>query len=416
MPTNLFDYVVVGAGASGAVLARSLADKGFTVALLERGSSDEGHEEIAQLARYQEVIASRFAERLEIVAGNGCNPHTIYPVGRVLGGSTSLNTCIWFRPPFSDFSSWRATGADGWTDASIERCFARLERAISIEEVPSAEMPHRAMLAAVAESGFRPVDFARSFGEGFGPYRLSKGGSRRQSAAAVFLRPPLPSTLHIATETAARRLAVAGECRIGAVETDSGIYSARREVILSAGAFGTPKLLMLSGIGPASELRRLGLPVRKDLPGVGRHLLDHPAAAINFAARSALPRQPIWNYAGVLFARVVEDKGAWPDAEIQLGPEVFDRFTVPAGYATAVHGFCAYITVNRARSEGLVRASIGQFCCTSRDPAKFLNRYPRLRSCGDDSCHAARAPRLCCAGAAAIHRRGASTRPWLSEQ
>src|SRR4029078_3637738 len=110
-----------------------------------------------------------------------------------------------------------------------------------------------------------------------------------------------------------------------------------------------------------------------DLPGVGRHLLDHPAAALNFAARAHLPRQSGWNYAGVLFARVLEQNEAWPDAEIQLGPEVFDRFTVPAGYGTAADGFCAYITVNRALSDGSVRLA-------SPDPAGPVEIQPDFLS------------------------------------
>jgi choline dehydrogenase-like flavoprotein len=373
MSTSLFDYVVVGAGAAGAVLACCLADEGFSVALLERGPSDEGHDEIAQLARYREAVAGRFAERLAITADEELNPHTIYPVGRVLGGSTSLNTCIWFRPPLSDFESWRTAGADGWTDASIERCFARLEHGIAIETVWPVDAQQRAMLAATAEVGFCAVDFAKPFGEGFGPYRLCKIGSARQSTAVAFLRSRPRTSLHIATDTAARRLIFDGERRVAAVQTDSGDFWARREIILSAGAFGTPKLLMLSGIGPASELRSLGLPVWKDLTGVGRHLLDHPAAVINVAARSPQPHQPIWNYAGVLFARVLDKDDVWPEAEIQLGPEVFDRFTVPAGYGTASDGFCAYITVNRAISKGLVRL-------VSTDPAVPVEIRPNFVS------------------------------------
>jgi choline dehydrogenase-like flavoprotein len=123
--------------------------------------------------------------------------------------------------------------------------------------------------------------------------------------------------------------------------------------LLCLGALETPKLLMLSGIGPADQLQALGIPVRRDLPGVGRHLLDHPAACVNVAAVHELARDELWNYAGVLFARI-EPEAVWPDIEIQLGPELFEQQTAPAGYPSAPHGFAAYFTVNRARSEGSV--------------------------------------------------------------
>jgi choline oxidase len=357
MPAKLFDYVIVGAGASGSVLARRLAETGSTVVLLERGPSDEGRDEIADLSRYQEAIAGPCAERLTIVNGEGLNPRAVYPAGRVLGGSTSLNTCVWFRPPSSDFASWRKAGATGWSEEAIDRCFAALESAITIEEVPAVEAPHCAMLAAAAQSGFPLVDFAKTFEEGYAPYRLSKKGTARQSASIVFLRTKPPLSLNVVTESAVKRLIVEEGGKVSAVEAESGTYAARRDVVLSAGAFGTPKLLMLSGIGPAESLKRLGIPVFRDLPGVGRHLLDHPAAAINFAARQSVTRQAVWNYAGVLFARAAASATEWPDVEIQLGPEMFDRFTVPAGYPTGGEGFCAYVTVNRALSEGLVKLS-----------------------------------------------------------
>ena len=126
-------------------------------------------------------------------------------------------------------------------------------------------------------------------------------------------------------------------------------------MILSAGVFGTPKLLMLSGIGPSDSLQTLGIPIRHDLAGVGRHLLDHPACGVNMRAKRPLTRLETWNYAGVLFAHVADPPWLWPDIEMQLGSEPFEQQTAAAGYPTTPHGFCAYLTVNRARSQGCVR-------------------------------------------------------------
>ncbi|MBV9219622.1 MAG: GMC family oxidoreductase N-terminal domain-containing protein [Methylobacteriaceae bacterium] len=200
------------------------------------------------------------------------------------------------------------------------------------------------------------VDFSGEHADGVGFYRLSKRKTQRRSASVVFLHAPShpPETLHIFTDVRATRLFLDGRLVRG-VHTDTGTFLARREVILCAGAFGTPKLLMLSGIGPAEHLRSFNIVVRHDLPGVGRHLLDHPACAVNVQAARPVPRLDTWNYAGVLFAHVAEGLEAWPDIEMQLGPEPFELQTAPVGYPTTPHGLCAYMTVNRARSEGSVR-------------------------------------------------------------
>lgn len=143
--------------------------------------------------------------------------------------------------------------------------------------------------------------------------------------------------------------------------------------MLCAGALETPKLLLLSGIGPAEQLQAFDVPVRKNLPGVGRHLLDHPAACVNIAASRPLARDDVWNYAGVLFARVEPD-APWPDIEIQLGPELFEQQTAPAGYPSSQSGFAAYFTVNRARSEGSVSLASPDHRDHPRvDPAYFTD-------------------------------------------
>jgi choline oxidase len=347
---------VVGAGAAGAVLARRLADAGCTVALLEAGSSDQGCPEIADLGRYQEVLHSRFTQRLPVLARAGGNPRPVYPVARVLGGGTSLNTCVWFRPPTADFVDWVDAGASGWGPEMVRPAFAELEQRIGIETVDHAGEPHRCLLRAAGELGYPAVDFADDHAAGVGRYRLSKQDTLRRSASVVFLHPPSrpPDTLHVFTNVVVTRLLLEGRAVRG-VATDAGTFLARREVVLSAGAFGTPKLLMLSGIGPAEELRALGIEVCHNLAGVGRHLLDHPACAVNMRAARPVPRQATWNYAGVLFADVSDLPEGWPDIEMQLGPELFEQQTAAAGYPGAPHGFCAYLTVNRARSEGSVR-------------------------------------------------------------
>lgn len=371
-----FDYVIVGGGGSGAVLARTLAERvNATVALLEIGPSDADYDEVLDFRRYREVPASPLGTRIPIVKPTRGNRRFSYPVSRVLGGATSQNTCIWFRPPPSDFAEWEVAGARGWEADAIFPHFDAIETRVNVETEAADLDSHHVLFDAAREAGFETVDFSRPFEEGIGNYRMSKRGHHRQSTSVVFLRPAetLPKNLAILTGTAVEKLSFAPDGRVDGVETTRGAVHARREVVLCAGALETPKLLLLSGIGPAEQLRAFGIPVRRDLPGVGRHLLDHPAACVNVAASRPLARDAVWNYAGVLFARVEPD-APWPDIEIQLGPELFEQQTEPAGYPSSPFGFTAYFTVNRARSEGTaVLASPDYREHLQVDPAYFTD-------------------------------------------
>jgi len=351
-----FDYVIVGGGGAGAVLARTLAEQtSATVALLEIGPSDAGHDEVLDFRRYREIPASPLGTRVPIVPPARGNKRFSYPISRVLGGSTSQNTCIWFRPPASDFDDWVAAGAAGWGPDAIFAHFDALELRVHVESQSSDLDSHRVLYDAAKDEGFERIDLSKSFDTGMGDYRMSKSGVLRQSSSVVFLHPleALPANLTVLTETAAHRLIFAPDGSVSGVATSRGPVRARREVVLCLGALETPKLLMLSGIGPAQELQKFGIQVRRDLPGVGAHLLDHPAACVNIAASRKLARDELWNYAGVLFTRIEPD-APWPDIEIQLGPELFEQQTAPAGYPSSPDGFAAYFTVNRARSEGSV--------------------------------------------------------------
>src|SRR5690606_10932655 len=176
---------------AGAVLARRLAElTPLRIALVEAGPSDEGRPEVRDFRRFGEVKTGPHARPVPIVAPAVGNGRFTYPTIRLLGGSTSQNTCIWFRPPASDFDGWVAAGAAGWGPAEAARHFAALEARIRIESVVPAGAAHDALRAAVAELGFPAVDFADpGFGEGLGLYRMSKRGTARESTAQVFLRP-----------------------------------------------------------------------------------------------------------------------------------------------------------------------------------------------------------------------------------
>jgi choline oxidase len=356
--TLAFDYVVVGGGAAGAVAARQLAELSpGRVALLEAGPDVLAREEVRDFRRFNEVKNGPLARLFPIVQPKVGNGRFRYPVARMVGGSTSQNTCIWFRPPASDFQSWVTAGATGWGPDAVRAHFEALEARITIETVQPKGPAHDALAAAARDMGVPAADFATEFAEAWGSYRMSKRGVARESAAEVFLSPRSspPPNLSILTDTPVSELLFSAERQVSGVVTPRGTFTARREVILCCGALDTPRILMLSGIGPAEELRALGITPRRDLPQVGRHLLDHPAACVNAASLQASARDPLWNYTGVLFATVGDRDAPWPDIELQLGPELFEQQTAPAGYRSAPHGFTAYMTVNRARSEGSVR-------------------------------------------------------------
>ncbi len=357
MQDNEFDYVIVGGGGAGAVLARTLAERTrSTIALIEIGPSDERRDEVLDFRRHKEVVDGPLSRRIPIVPPARGNARFTYPISRVLGGCTSHNTCIWFRPPDSDFLAWEAAGAAGWGPEAVRPHFDALEARVHVETELPEDAPHLALLRAAEEAGHAAINFAKAFDAGIGPYRLSKIGTQRQSASVVYLHPlsALPKNLAVLTETEVARLSFGASSEVVGVETNRGLFRARREVVLCAGSIDTPRLLLHSGIGPEPQLKAFGIAVRHHLSGVGEHLLDHPSCGLNVASLRPLDRRDPWNYTGVLFARVEPD-APWPDIEIQLGPELFEQQTLPAGYPSAAHGFNAYFYVGRARSEGDVR-------------------------------------------------------------
>ncbi len=352
-----FDFVVVGAGAAGATLARALvADGRTTVALLEAGPSDE-RPEIIDLFRFREMLSGPLTRHLPTVATHGNNPRVSYPQSFVQGGCASHNSGLWFRPPDSDFAEWGGLGATGWGPAGTAQHFEQLERDVAIEELHLEGAVPRALSEAARASGFAQTAFTHPFDEGYGRYRMNKRGSSRQSASIVYLHPATqrPKNLSLLLETPVLGLEIGAGRRVIGARTPRGLFRARREVVLAAGAFETPRLLMLAGIGPAGHLRSLGIPLVHDLPGVGEHLLDHPAATVTWRAARPLGELGRWRYPGIVFSRILPD-AVWPDIEMQLGAEAYS-----GQEGTRIDdGFCCYMTVNRARSQGRVRlASAG---------------------------------------------------------
>ena len=295
-PTDhTFDYVIVGAGSAGCVLAARLSEDASTsVCLLEAGKRDS-----SLLIRMPMGIAVLVPRRwhnwaFETAPQPGLNGRRGYqPRGKTLGGSSSINAMVYIRGHRSDYDEWAALGNPGWSYADVLPYFRRSENNERLADFyharggplnvadprsPSAFMD--VWLAAAEQQGIpRNADFNGAEQEGIGLYQLTQKNGERWSAASAFLTPNLGRpNLMVRTEAHATRVVFEGTRAVGVEYRQGGAMRtvrARREVILSAGAFQSPQLLLLSGIGDAEALRAMGIATVMDAPGVGRDLRDH---------------------------------------------------------------------------------------------------------------------------------------------
>jgi choline dehydrogenase-like flavoprotein len=352
------DYLVVGGGTAGAIIAARLAeDRDSTVCLLEAGPSDEGDRRVSELRNWPNLLGSELDFDYRIEPQQRGNSRIRHSRGRVLGGCSSHNSAIAFPTPRIDLETWEQLGATGWGPAGTADCFARVLERVSLETAPPDNHCAVAFVEAAQQAGFPLVSFATGdIREGVGWFRLNKRGPMRQSSSAAYLHPldRLSANLTLRTGTTVRRILVDDHGRVGGVDSVQGEFNARREVIVCCGAFDTPRLLLLSGIGPADHLRELGIAMRLDLPGVGANLMDHPEGIVLFEARQPVPEVSTQFWETGLFART-DAALEWPDLMFHFGTVPFDLNTVPLGYPTATQAFSLTPNVTRSRSRGVVR-------------------------------------------------------------
>jgi len=389
-----FDYVIVGAGSAGCVLADRLsADGKSSVMVLEYGGSDRSIfiQMPSALSIPMNMPKYNWFYHSEPEPGlGGRKLHT--PRGKVLGGSSSINGLVYIRGNPQDFDRWQAEGARGWSYADVLPYFRRAERreeggtpyrgdAGQLQtRYGSLENPlHAAWLAAAREAGYPSTDDVNGFQqEGFGRMDMTVGQGRRSSAANAYLRPATRRpNLSVLTHSLATRVLFDGR-RVDAVEYRRGnaVHRVRigRELILSGGPINTPQLLKLSGIGPAAELRDLGIDVVKELPGVGENLQDHlefyfqvackqPVSlysSINPLAKARIGLRWLLRKDGLGATNHFESCGfirsregiAYPDIQYHFLPMAvaYDGSTL-----AQEHGFQAHVGPMRSKSRGWVR-------------------------------------------------------------
>ncbi|MGM3216491.1 choline dehydrogenase [Pseudomonas sp. PhalM4] len=398
-----YDYVVVGGGSSGCVIASRLSeDSSVSVLLVEAGPINKSWTIDMPLGVERLIVGEKYNWAYESAPDESINNRQIaHPRGRVLGGSSSINGMVYTRGHALDYENWeKKYGCEGWGYAGVLPYFKKAETSLGnkndyrgndgplyvTKPDVMADPINRAFMLAGAQAGYPVTEDSNAFQqEGFGPNECTIYNGVRWSTARAYLSPTVlkRDNLHIVTDALAEKVIIANKAAKGIVYRRKGLsveVLANREVILCGGAFNSPQLLQLSGIGPRDVLEAAKVEVVHELPGVGANLQDHPDLVIKFNCKIAaglgkvikFPKKHLtgisWflNKSGAASSNQFEAAAylrsrpglEYPNFKLEMLPLAFqhDTLTPYAGYSFQIH-----MTLMRADSRGELKI-------TSADP------------------------------------------------
>jgi choline dehydrogenase len=408
MNSEKFDYIIVGAGSAGCVLANRLSeDSNNRVLLVETGGSDKSIFIQMPTALSIPMNTKKYAWQFETQPEPYLDERRMHcPRGKVLGGSSSINGMVYVRGHARDFDEWQQKGAQNWDYAHCLPYFKKAETwafdgneyrgktgLLGVNNGNEMKNPlYQAFVDAGVEAGyFATDDYNAAAQEGFGPMHMTVKNGVRCSTANAYLRPAMTrSNLTVITHALVHKVLLEGKKTVGVRYERKGKIvdvSVKKEVILSAGPIGSPHLLQLSGIGPKQVLEEAGIEVKHDLPGVGQNLQDHLEFYFQFKCKKPISlngQLGLWDKFLIGSRWVFTKKGLgatnhfescgfirskanveWPDLQYHFLPAAM-RYDGKEAFAG--HGFQVHVGHNKPKSRGTVKA-------ISIDP----NAHPEIR-------------------------------------
>jgi len=383
------DYVIVGAGSAGCVLARRLSeDPSVNILLLEAGPPD-ARPEISVPAAWPNLFKTEYNWGYVTAPQMQLGGREVYfPRGKTLGGSSSVNAQVYLRGHRADFDEWASLGNAGWSYDEVLRYFKKSENnergadafhgvggPQNVADQPNPNPLSLAFLEGAVATGLAPnADLNGKDQDGAGLCQFTQKAGKRHSTAAAYLEPARTrQNLEIVTGAHATRILLEGRRAVGVVyQQDRTTHEARatREVILCGGAIHSPQLLMLSGIGPADRLARLGIEVVQSLPGVGQNLQDHAVSALLHSSKVPISLLAESSQVEAIAYVRTQDHLPAPDLQMFLVPILWLKEGLEP---PTQDGFTIVFSVMKPRSVGALRLRTSDpFAPPAIDPA-FLS-------------------------------------------